>query len=189
MKKQTFYKIISIAMIAAVLCSAPAGSISPLALTDTDYAEQTAQSLPLENTSFVLSQNISFGDSVKMYGSATGGVGDCQYAYYWKQASAEKWGGFGFSSEIQKSFKPLKETTYNICIKVKDSSGIIETKYFDVEVINSLVNTSSVEKTTVLCGEPINMYGSARGGSGVYTYAFTYKQKNEDSFRLISTNL
>ena len=45
MKKQTFYKIISIAMIAAVLCSAPAGSISPLALTDTDYAEQTAQSI------------------------------------------------------------------------------------------------------------------------------------------------
>ena len=67
----------------------------------------------------------------------------------------------------------------------KDSTGIIETKYFDVEVINSLMNTSTVEKTTVSCGEPIYMYGSARGGSGVYSYAFTYRHKDEDSFRLI----
>ena len=137
------------------------------------------------NMSTVSAKSVSLGQEVIMYGSAIGNIGDCQYAYYFKQADATKWGGFGFSTEVQKSFKPVKETTYNICIKAKDSTGIIETKYFDVEVINSLMNTSTVEKTTVSCGEPIYMYGSARGGSGVYSYAFTYRHKDEDSFRLI----
>ena len=83
-----------------------------------------------ENTSAINAESISLGEEVVMYGSSKGGVGDCTYAYYYKQANADKWGGFGFSSETQKSFKPTKETTYNICIKVKDSTGTVAVKYF-----------------------------------------------------------
>ena len=138
-----------------------------------------------KNTSTVSVKSVILGEDVIMYGSAVGGIGNYTYAYYYKQEDAAKWGGFGFSSAKSKSFKPIKETTYNICIKVKDSSGTVDAKYFDVEVKNNIVNTSRMEKYTFSCGEPINLYGSATGGSGVYSYAFTYKQKDEESFRLI----
>jgi len=138
-----------------------------------------------KNTSTISAKSVILGEEVVMYGSAVGGIGNYTYAYYYKQADADKWGGYGFSSAKSKSFKPIKETTYNICIKVKDSSGTIDVKYLDVDVKNNIVNTSRIEKYNFSCGEPINMYGSATGGSGIYSYAFTYKQKDEDSFRLI----
>ena len=182
MKKQTFYRIISIAMIAAILGSAPVGSLSTLALNETDSAKQTAQSLPLENTSYILSEKISFGDSVKMYGSATGGVGDYQYAYYWKQAGTENWGGVGFSSETEKSFKPTKETIYNVCIKVKDGNNTVSAVYFDVEVKNDFANTSTISAESISLGEEVIMYGSATGGVSDYQYAYYWKQADTENW-------
>ena len=177
MKKQTFYRIISIAMIAATLSSNSVGSLSALALTDTDISEQTAQSLPLENKSSILSENIAFGDSVTMYGSAVGGTGEYTYAYYYKQADAQNWGGFNFSSETQKSFKPTKETTYNICIKAKDSNNTVSAVYFDVEVKNTFQNLSRISTLNAAVGEEVTLYGAADGGSGQYTYSYCYKQE------------
>ena len=181
MKKQTFYRMLSIALVAATIGSSSIGTVNANALADDTY-DSTYQLLALDNTSYIESELIPFGSSVIMHGSATGGVGDCTYAYYYKQASADKWGGFGFTSETEKSFKPTKETTYNVCIKVKDSSGTVAVKYFDVEVKNDFVNTSTISAEKISLGEEIVMYGSATGGVGDYTYAYYYKQASADKW-------
>ncbi len=181
MKKQTFYRMLSIALVAATIGSSSIGTVNANALADDTY-DSTYQLLALDNTSYIESELIPFGSSVIMHGSATGGVGDCTYAYYYKQASADKWGGFGFTSETEKSFKPTKETTYNVCIKVKDSSGTVAVKYFDVEVKNDFVNTSTISAEKISLGEEIVMYGSATGGVGDYTYAYYYKQANSQNW-------
>ena len=80
----------------------------------------------LTSKSKVSSKSITKGQKVTMTGAATGGSGNYTYAYYYKQEDAAKWGGFSFSSAKSKSFKPIKETTYNVCIKVKDGSGTAE---------------------------------------------------------------
>ena len=134
------------------------------------------------NTSTISAESISLGEEIIMYGSATGGIGDCTYAYYYKQASAQSWGGFGFSSETEKSFKPTKETTYNVCIKVKDSAGKIAVQYFDVEVKNTLTNTSTVDKQKINFGEKLTISGSASGGSGQYLYQYLYKVSSANAW-------
>ena len=181
MKKQTFYRMLSIALVAATIGSSSIGTVNANALADDTY-DSTYQLLALDNTSYIESELIPFGSSVIMHGSATGGVGDCTYAYYYKQASADKWGGFGFTSETEKSFKPTKETTYNVCIKVKDSSGTVAVKYFDVEVKNDFVNTSTISAEKISLGQEVVMYGSATGGVGNYTYAYYYKQASSQNW-------
>jgi len=41
-----------------------------------------------------------------------------------------------FKSNSSVVFTPLKATTYQVCIKVKDSSGTVAKKYIDLKVTN-----------------------------------------------------
>lgn len=120
----------------------------------------------LKNNSTISSTKITVGSSVTLKGSASGGSSSYKYAYYYKKASDTKWTvAKDYSTTASVSIKPAKETTYDVCIKVKDSVGQIVKKYFTVNVTSSLkVNSSVVLKA------------SATGGQSPYTYAFYYKQ-------------
>ena len=64
MKKQTFYKIIAAALIAATIGSGTVGTVNANAFTDTDIYAPAYQSLALDNTSYIESESISLGSHV-----------------------------------------------------------------------------------------------------------------------------
>lgn len=137
----------------------------------------------LFNNSSVSSSNVNFGSKITIYGSATGGNGSYEYAYYYKKSIDEKWTAIkGFSSVASVSIKPIASGEYDICIKVKDSSNGIEKKYFTVKVDDLLKNNSFVSSTNIKIGSKVTLNGAAIGGSGSYTYAYYYKKKTDNKW-------
>ena len=89
----------------------------------------------LVNNSKVSSNYVKVGNAVKMTASAQGGGGGYQYAFYYKRAENENWvTAKEFSTSTTAEFTPLKDTTYEVCIKVRDFYGRVEKKYFKIYV-------------------------------------------------------
>lgn len=120
------------------------------------------------------------GKSFTVNAKASGGNGGYTYAVYYKQKSQSSWKcKQDFSANTSVSIKPANATTYDVCVKVKDSGGKIEKKYFDVSVV-VMDNTSTVSATTIKLGGSITVNCSAAGGSGSYKYA-VYTRKNSSA--------
>ena len=132
----------------------------------------------LANTSTISTENITLGQKITANCLAQGGMGEYQYQVVYKQTSQSKWTtAQAFSENANVTFKPAKATSYNVCVKVKDSNGTIVKKFFTVQVNAKLTNTSAVSATTIKKGDTVAVNGSATGGAGDYTYAVYYKQK------------
>ena len=87
------------------------------------------------NGSAAEKSTISFGGNITMKGSATGGTSPYTYAFYYKKCSEANWvekQKFAVNNTV--SITPNKAVDYDICIKVQDSNGIVEKKYFTVTV-------------------------------------------------------
>ena len=87
------------------------------------------------NGSAAEKSTISFGGDITMKGSATGGTSPYTYAFYYKKSSEANWvekQKFAVNNTV--SITPNKAVDYDICIKVQDSNGIVEKKYFTVTV-------------------------------------------------------
>lgn len=88
-----------------------------------------------ENTSTLASEKISFGGTVDISCSASGGSGSYLYAVCYKKSTSDKWTiKQNFSANASVSFKPAAKVKYNVCVKAKDSLGNIAKKYFTVTV-------------------------------------------------------
>ena len=73
--------------------------------------------------------------------------------------------------------------TKDVCIKVKDSAGTVEKKYFTVKVTSgALTNNSKISATSVTLGNSITLTGAASGGSGSYKYAAYYKSSSASTW-------
>ena len=94
-----------------------------------DYVE------PLANTSTISATSIKLGETVTLTGKATGGIAPYQYQMVYKKVSDTKWTTKqNFSENTTVSIKPANATDYDVCIKVKDTTGTVEKKYFSVTV-------------------------------------------------------
>jgi len=137
----------------------------------------------LKNTSTVSAAQINLGSTVSVKASATGGAGNYTYAVYYKKKSDSKWTAKqDFTKNTAVSIKPAKAVNYDICVKVKDSSGTVEKKYFVVKVCDILKNTSTVSATQINLGSAVSVKASATGGAGNYTYAVYYKQQSQSKW-------
>ena len=139
----------------------------------------------LKNTSTLSATSIKLGNSVTAKCSATGGEGSYQYAVYYKQKSQSKWtAAQTYSSNANVTFTPGSATTYEVCVKVKDSAGTEEKVYFNVAVTTdkTFTNTSSLSATSITLGTSITAKCSATGGTGSYKYAVYYKQKSQSKW-------
>ena len=137
----------------------------------------------LANTSTIAADHITLGQKITVNGLATGGMGKYQYQVLYKQTSQKKWTtAQDFNTTATVTFKPTKATAYDVCVKVKDSSGTIVKKTFTVQVNAKLTNTSTISATTVKKGGTVTVNGSATGGAGNYTYAVLYKQKSQSKW-------
>ena len=89
----------------------------------------------LQNTSKLSATSTTLGSSITAKGSATGGTAPYKYAYLYKQSSQEKWTtAKDYSTSTSVVITPAKATTYEVCIKVKDSTGTEVKKYLTLKV-------------------------------------------------------
>ena len=139
--------------------------------------------IALQNRSEISSDIITLGKTVTVNAKAIGGTGEYTYAFYYKQKSQSKWTTKqNFQENNSVLIKPANATDYDVCVKVKDSTGTIEKKYFDLKVNDKLKNTSEISETTIKKGNTVTVKGSATGGIGEYTYAVLYKKKYEQKW-------
>ena len=89
----------------------------------------------LVNQSTISSSSITLGNTITAKAKASGGTGVYTYAVFYKKSSSTKWTTVqNYSSNTTVSIKPAVATSYDVCIKVKDSKGTIQKKYFTVKV-------------------------------------------------------
>ena len=138
----------------------------------------------LENKSSISATSITLGQSVTAKAAATGGKSPYTYAFLYKQSEKSAWTkAKDFSTTSSISITPKNAVKYDICIKVKDSDGTIEKKYFTLNVTdNSLKNNSSVSATSITLGQSFTAKAAASGGKSPYTYAFLYKQSDKSAW-------
>ena len=75
------------------------------------------------------------GNTIPVTISATGGTAPYTYAVYYKKTTDTKWvTKQDFKTTNSVSVKPAKAAEYEICVKVKDSTGTVAKKYFYVTV-------------------------------------------------------
>ena len=131
----------------------------------------------LTNNSFIDFETIGVKKNITITGSASGGTGEYTYAYFYKKCYENKWSTKkNFSTTESVKLCPQTVTDYDICVKVKDSSGTVTKKYFVVKVNPALAIQAAVSPESIMKGQQITMTASATGGSGNYTYAYFYNR-------------
>lgn len=134
----------------------------------------------LENTSTLSAESIVLGKSVNVKCSANGGSTPYTYAVLYKKAADTKWTTLqNFDANATVAFKPEAEGKYNICVKVKDSAGAVDKKYFTLTVASSLTNKSTVSATKITLGNTVTVKCAASGGTAPYTYQVLCKKATD----------
>ena len=132
-----------------------------------------------DNLSTISAETIRLGDSIQVSAAAKGGLGNYQYAVFYKSKSASQWTTVSsWTSQTEFAVTPKSVTQYDLCVKVKDKNGIILKKFFDIDVTSSFVNTSVINAQSIHLGDSINITASAEGGFGDYQYSVYYKSES-----------
>ena len=137
------------------------------------------QQIELQNNSTIVSLDIVKGQDIIVNCEATGGSSPYTYAVLYKKAADTKWTTKqNFTANTSVNITPASVTEYDVCVKVKDSTGAIVKKFFKVNVTNpeKLTSTSTISATTITKGQTVTVYGVAVGGKSPYTYAVLYKK-------------
>ncbi len=166
------------------VCSKVKDSSGTVAEKTFNVTVQDDDPTTLVNNSTLASSSVTLGSKVTVKGAASGGSGSYTYAAYYKLTSASSYTtarDFGSTANI--SFTPSKEGKYDVCSKVKDSSGTIAKKYFTVTVTASeLVNNTTLAADSITLGSKATVKNAASGGSGSYTYYVYYKKSSDSSW-------
>ena len=153
------------------------------------YDTVTVTKATLTNNATLSSTSITFGSSVKVTAAAVGGSGTYTYGVYYKKAASATWStAQAYSTNKTVTITPAAATTYDVCVKVKDSSGTIAKKYFTVTVTAAtLGNTSKLSASTITLGNTVTVKASATGGSGSYTYGVYYKKSTSSTWSTVQS--
>ncbi len=104
--------------------------------------------------------------------SATGGTGGYTYAFYYKNSASENWiEKQKFSTNTKVEMKPTAVGTYDVCVKVKDSSGNVQKVYSTFKVTAAVSVKASLSASTIIKGQTTTVTATASNGSGGYTYS------------------
>ena len=154
------------------------------------YAETHAkeENIPFvseySNISTISANEITFGETVTVNAKAALGNGSYTYAVLYKKKADTKWTTKqNFNANNTVTIRPANASDYEICVKVKDSSGKIVKKYFELKVnAAALQNTSLISADEIYRGETVTVNASAIGGKGKYQYQVVYKQASQSKW-------
>ncbi len=139
---------------------------------------------PLADHSDITAEEVAVNEALTVQCQAEGGVGEYEYSVYVKRAEETSWTtkqSKGTNPNVVVSF--AETGMHDICVKIKDSSGMIVKKYFKVNVVDgTFANTSGISAEQAATHETITVYCSAQGGSGAYTYSVYTKRADETSW-------
>lgn len=91
----------------------------------------------LKNISYISTSELPLGDALSISGKSIDGSGLETYAYYIQKPYSDNWTQLSsFTTAKLMTWKPSEAGNYSVCVKVKDSSGNIKEKYFDLSVYN-----------------------------------------------------
>ena len=138
------------------------------------------------NNSELSTSKISLGKTVTINCQSTGATGDVTYSIHYKKTSESKWTTKqNFSANASVSVKPAYATTYDVCVKAKDSTGTILKKYMTLTVTananTNLSNTSTISASSVACDTKVTIKCASTGGTGT-TYAVYYKKTTDSAW-------
>jgi hypothetical protein len=146
---------------------------------------------PIVNTSFI-SQEAVVGQKIVFKGSATGGSGEYQYAYYYRKTSDKTWttAGTEWGTSAYATAKPGTNTVYEVCIKVRDAN---DTSNVVKKYLSFAANTSetslkcygSVYKTIYKYGTTNKITASSAGNSGTVKYKYEYRKASSWTYETI----
>jgi len=137
----------------------------------------------LTNNSTISSTLISKGETLTVNAQAGGGQGGYTYAVLYRKKTDKDWTvRQGYKDNATIIVKPAKDTDYDVCVKVKDISGTIAKKFFEIKVNPKLQNDSAISKTTIRQGDTVTVTAKGTGGVGNYTYAVLYKKQSDKSW-------
>ena len=93
----------------------------------------------------------------------------------YKKSDSKNWRSF------DSAFKPSAKGVYEITSKVTDAKGDTQTVSYTVEVVDPVVNNSTLNGSTeavqtAASGTRFTLEGAAEGGSGDITYRYYYKK-------------
>lgn len=141
---------------------------------------------PLTNKSSVVSDIVYLGDDINIKGKATGGIGSYSYEYLYRRVEDDSWVKLQTASGDTASFRPLKATTYEVCVKVKDEKGHMSRIYQKINVCPKLVNNSKISADHVRVGDSVKLTAAAQGGEGSYQYAFYFKSEESTGWKTLN---
>ena len=146
---------------------------------------------PLTSTTKVSATSITLGNKVTITNSATGGKYGYKYAAYYKKSTSQYYTTLkDFTTTKTFYFKPASAGTWNLRTKVKDASGKIVTKNFNISVTAPLANKTTISTTKIVLGSSVKVTAKATGGKSPYKYAGYMKKSTATKyteFRAAST--
>lgn len=141
---------------------------------------------PLKNTSSLSSSKGTVNMPVTINGSATGGSGVYEYAYYYKGDNDNDWKLLqDYTGASSFGFTPKTAGSFSLLIRLRDSLGNTAERTRSLMVYEPLINLSSVSESAIVKGESVTVTASATGGSGEYTFAYAYKQTEQNEWTTI----
>ncbi|MGN0469434.1 MAG: leucine-rich repeat protein, partial [Acutalibacteraceae bacterium] len=144
----------------------------------------TVKAAPLTNKSTISKTTITQGDSITLKAVAAGGMSPYTYAFTVKHSTASSWTTLkAYNTTSSKSWVPAKTGTYEVCAKVKDSTGTEVKKLFTLTVNEApLANNSTISATTITKGKSVTLKAVATGGTAPYQYSFIAKHSTATSW-------
>ena len=143
------------------------------------------------NTSFI-SQEAVVGEKIVFKGSATGGSGEYQYAYYYRKTSDKTWttAGTEWGTSAYATAKPGSNTVYEVCIKVRDANNTsnVVKKYLSFAANTtetSLKCYGSVYKTIYKYGITNKITASSANASGTVKYKYEFRKASSWTYETI----
>lgn len=138
----------------------------------------------LRNRSTISAEEIIQGESVTVQGVGFGGTEGYQYTVLYKKSTSEKYAVLrGYSDNPEIVFTPASPVSYDLKVKVRDSSGKTVAKNFTVKVSPApLVNTSTLSSDTIKVGDIITVNASCTGGTGTKLYAVSYRKAKSETW-------
>ena len=145
----------------------------------------------LASATKVSATSIALGRTIGITNAATGGKAPYKYAAYYKKSTSQYYTTLkDFTTTKTFYFKPASAGTWNLRTKVKDASGKIVTKNFNIYVTAPLANKSTVSATKITLGSSVKVTATATGGKAPYRYAGYMKKSTATKyteFRAAST--